>query len=291
MIWLIGNQGMLGRELAKKLEITGTDFVGTDREIDITDYKALEVGAAGRKFRWVINCAAYTAVDKAESDTGLARLINAVGPENIAKWCHVNDAKLIHISTDYVFNGQATSPYTENDPVSPESVYGQTKLDGEINIRNMHDKHFILRTSWLYGIYGKNFVKTMITLMNQKTELGVVNDQTGSPTWAGDLANLIAEIVAKDSQTYGTFHFSDSGEVTWYDFACQILLRAKELGLVGGECQLKPLRTEDYPTAAKRPAWSVMSKNKVTHVFGFAIPDWKDSLDIYLKETLAGDII
>ena len=207
MIWLIGNKGMLGSELSQLLEKSKVSFVGSDFEVDITDLSALEQFAEKRQINWIINCAAYTAVDKAEENIEFCRSLNVLGAANIAACAKKIGAKLIHISTDYVFDGKGitvdgkTRPYREDDTTNPIGVYGLTKRDGEIEVLEKNPRSYIIRTAWLYGKHGNNFVHTMIRLMNERPEIKVVNDQRGSPTWTGDLASaVLAVIKAADSQ-------------------------------------------------------------------------------------------
>ncbi|MDP2791000.1 MAG: dTDP-4-dehydrorhamnose reductase, partial [Rectinemataceae bacterium] len=242
MIWLIGNKGMLGTELSECFVWNGMEFFGTDRECDIVDPVALHAACAGKNVRWIINCAAYTAVDKAEDEPELARRINAAGPGNIAAVAKEIGAKLIHISTDYVFDGAGTKPYEEDDPVGPTGMYGQTKVEGEVLVRTACPEHFILRTAWLYGMYGNNFVQTMLKLLESKDSIGVVADQRGSPTWARDLSEAIAAIVMRDSTEYGTYHFTDEGDISWHDFALEIQRLGLRYGILSHAIPVKPLR-------------------------------------------------
>ncbi len=287
MIWLIGNKGMLGTELSECFGRHGMAFFGTDRECDIVDPEALRAACVGKDVPWIVNCAAYTAVDKAEDEVDLARKINAVGPANMAKLASEIGARFIHISTDYVFDGDGTRPYTEDDPVGPTGMYGRTKAEGEVLVRDGCARHFILRTAWLYGKHGSSFVHTMLKLMETKDSIGVVADQRGSPTWARDLAEAIATIIICDSSAYGTYHFTDEGNISWYDLALEIRRLGLKYGLLTREIPVKPLRTDEYPTKTKRPAWSVLSKCKIRDVLGCATPAWNLSLDAYLASIAA----
>ncbi|GAB1482753.1 dTDP-4-dehydrorhamnose reductase [Treponema sp.] len=287
MIWLIGNRGMLGTELSEALEHAGLPFLGTDREVSILDEKALVDFAEGKAITWIINCAAYTAVDKAEDEGELCRALNALGPANIARTAQKIGASLLHISTDYVFSGDASRPYTEDDPVSPSGVYGKTKADGESAALAACQRTVIVRTAWLYGRHGPNFVYTMLRLMKEKEIIGVVADQRGSPTWARDLSNAILAIVKSGSPQYGVFHFTNLGEITWHDFAVEIKWLGRSLSLLEKDCQIKALSTAEYPTKARRPAYSVLSKDKIQAAYGIKIPLWKESLEMFLKEEKA----
>jgi len=281
MIWLIGNRGMLGTELTQVLVHRGLSLVGTDREVDILDPAALEAFAAGKGIRWVINCAAYTAVDKAEDEEAFALRLNAEGPGNIARLCTRIGARLIHISTDYVFSGEGSRPYLESDPVSPTGAYGRTKAAGEKAVLADAPDAIIVRTAWLYGRYGPNFVATMLRLMAAKDEIGVVADQKGTPTWAYDLSVAIAGLVTKDGVPAGIYHFTNTGETTWHGFAQEILRAGTDLGLLARPCRIKALTTAEYPTKTKRPAYSVLSKDKILAA-GIAAPEWKASLRAFL---------
>jgi len=284
MIWLIGNQGMLGKELSDVLSKNNIEFTGTDCEIDITSFKALEAFTHGKKIEWIINCAAYTAVDKAEDEIELCTLLNVQGPENIARIAKKTGASLIHISTDYVFDGRATSPYSETDTLNPTGIYGKTKAEGEEKIRSVLDNHIIIRTAWLYGKHGQNFVYTMLRLMKEKESLGVVGDQYGSPTWTGDLAELIKRILTEPKIQYGTYHFTNENSCSWYEFALEIQDLGLKYDLLEKKIPIKNLTTSEYPTKAKRPAYSVLSKEKAKNTFSLIIPTWKESLENFIKE-------
>jgi dTDP-4-dehydrorhamnose reductase len=219
-----------------------------------------------------INCAAYTAVDKAETEPDLANLVNAESTGVLAAVCREFDARLIHISTDYVFSGNALEPYKESDPTDPQSVYGSSKREGEVLALQFNPQTMIFRTSWVYSVYGKNFVKTMIRLMKEKPVINVVNDQWGSPTHAADLAKCIMDILASGKFVPGIYHFSNDGIINWFQFAEAI----KEL--TGSHCELNPIPTSAYPTPAKRPAYSVMSKEKIKDQYNIILIPWKKSL-------------
>lgn len=229
MIWLIGCKGMLGTEIARQLSENKIDFVGTDIDVDITNPQALAKFVKGKDISYIINCSAYTAVDKAESDADFAKKLNEDGPRNIANLANQIHAKMIHISTDYVFDGTGTEPYTEDMSVAPIGVYGRTKAAGEAAVKQNLKEYYIIRTAWLYGWAGKNFVYTMIEAMNTHDSVKVVNDQKGSPTFAGDLANVIIQIINKDDVPYGTYHCTDLGEITWWDFTNEIKKQGVEL--------------------------------------------------------------
>lgn len=288
MLWLIGNRGMLGSEISRQLTENKIEFIGTDIDVDITSYDALYNFAKNKPIKWIINCAAYTAVDKAECDKELAKKLNALAPANIAEVAKSIGAKFIHISTDYVFNGEkpsvnADKGFTEESHTVPTSVYGETKLEGENNLKLKTDEYYILRTAWLYGWAGKNFVYTMIKAMNTHESVKVVNDQLGTPTFAGDLANVIIQIIKKGNVPYGTYHVTDLGQITWYDFTVEIKNQALKTGwLTNKDCVINPCTTAEYPTPAKRPAYSLLCKDKIQKTLGMTLPDWKDSLSVFL---------
>jgi len=241
-------------------------------ELDITDKYTVNEFFEKTKPTWCINCAAYTAVDKAESDTELAKKVNINGAKYLAQASKMHNSKFIQISTDFVFDGAKGSIYAETDKANPLSVYGATKFEGEQVTTNEVDEHFIIRTSWLYSEYGNNFLKTMLRLGAERDELSVVSDQIGTPTYAGDLAELVLEIISVDSKAYGLYHYSNEGVASWYDFAKAIMEESRTA------CKVLPIKTEAYPTPAMRPAFSVMDKSKIKNEFEIEIPYWRDSL-------------
>ncbi len=278
MIWIIGNQGMLGKELSRYFDEAGVPHVGSDREVSILDPAALRGFANQHKPDWIVNCSAYTAVDKAEEEESSAFALNRDGPAHIAEAAADLDIPFIHISTDYVFDGNSANPLTEDAPTGPQSVYGRSKLAGEEAVRSVTGRHFIIRTAWLYGEFGSNFVHTMLKLMESREGIKVVDDQQGSPTWARELARLIGVIVSTESTAYGTYHFSGEGECSWYAFAREIYRLGLEMRILASECEILPCSSAEFPTPARRPRYSLLSKEKVKREFGIEIPDWKDSL-------------
>lgn len=288
MVWLIGCKGMLGTEIARQLKNSNIDYIGTDIDVDITKLEVLEDFAnKNPKIDWIINCSAYTAVDKAEDDIDFANLLNNIGPKNISSVAKKINAKMIHISTDYVFDGTGNIPYTEDMDVKPIGVYGQTKADGEKSVIDSGCEYYIFRTAWLYGYDGKNFVYTMLKLMESKQELSVVSDQKGTPTFAGDLANcVIKTITSKNQIPCGIYHCTDLGEITWYDFACEIYKQGKATGKLSNECKINPCSTDEFPTKAKRPAYSVLSKEKIQQALGITLPMWNESLNVFMNSPL-----
>ncbi len=289
-ILITGANGQLGSEINALKEAYPTfEFVFTDvAELDITDPVDLDAKLQSIAPSVIVNCAAYTAVDKAESDLALAEKINSLAPKLLAEASKKYGIFLLYVSTDYVFDGTAHIPYTEEVATSPDSAYGSTKLDGELHVQNGCDDYLIIRTSWLYSAYGNNFVKTMKRLGNERDELGVIFDQIGTPTYAGDLAKAILDIVeAKEagsvSDVSGVYHYSNEGVCSWYDFANEIFRQEKI------ECHVKPIETSEYPTAANRPHYSVMNKRKIKTTFGIAIPHWVESLSVCLDALKANE--
>lgn len=284
-ILITGAYGQLGSEIDRlKQQFPHWEFLFTDVDtLDITSANAVQKYFAANAIDFVVNCAAYTAVDKAESDAETARRVNADAPKLLAKQAKRSGAKFIHVSTDYVFAGNACIPYSEDDVVDPQGVYGQTKLQGERNVVTENPDSIILRTSWLYSAFGHNFVKTMLRLGSEKGEIAVVFDQVGSPTYAADLARAIVQIIQqseKDASKFvpGIYHFSNEGVASWYDFAKAIF----ELNKI--ECRIKPVLSDQFPTPAKRPAYSVLNKSKIKDTFQIQIPYWRDSLQLCLKQ-------
>ncbi|MDR3556695.1 MAG: dTDP-4-dehydrorhamnose reductase [Syntrophobacteraceae bacterium] len=283
---VVGSAGMLGADLVEALKCAGLKTVALGRsEMDITSPESVRsalgaIAAPGL----VINCAAYTAVDKAESEPRAAFAANRDGPANLADECRKLEIPLIHISTDYVFDGKFSRPYQEEDGVNPINVYGLSKLKGEEAVRSRLDQHIIIRTSWLYGAGGRNFVKTILKLGLERDELKVVSDQHGCPTWSLELATglvRIAEWVQSDLKKtlWGTYHFCGKGETSWYEFALAILHEAqKRQARRGGVARLSPIATSEYPTAAARPMYSVLDCAKIRAAFGVERVSWESSL-------------
>ena len=296
MVWVIGNKGMLGSEVVRQLEQNEISFIGTDREVDITRQSDLDMFVAkNHGINWIVNCAAYTAVEKAETDQTLSEKLNAVGAGNIANIAKNIGAKMIHISTDYVFDGTGRTPYTETMPISPLGVYGKTKAEGERLVQENLEDFYIFRTAWLYGPRGKNFVYTMLDLMNSKPELYVVSDQYGSPTCTIDLARYIIMVILGGQEIPGNphpavmpgiYHCTGEGETTWYDFACEVYKIGKEKGLIKNECKIKPCTTEEYGAKVKRPAYSVLSKSKLKKALQTKLPAWQESLRAFMASPM-----
>ncbi len=284
-IIVTGANGQLGEELkilSKKFPFWNFLYSDIDT-LDITDEQAVENYFKQEIPDFVINCAAYTAVDKAETDKEIAVLVNEIAPAIIAKYAKENGAKFIHISTDYVFDGNASYPYNEQEEVNPQSVYGNTKLNGEQNCIKENPDSIIIRTSWLYSVFGNNFVKTMLRLGKERDTLNVVFDQIGTPTNAADLADSILSIVEKTENNKklfvsGIYHYSNEGVASWYDFAKAIF------EISNTNCNVLPVRSDEFPTPAKRPLYSVLDKAKIKNTFEITIPYWKDSLKKCLQK-------
>ena len=279
VVLVTGSGGQLGQSLqfiAKNH--SEIDFVFCDStKLDITNKIAVEAVFNQTKPNFCINAAAYTAVDKAESEYETAELINAIGAINLAEVCKEFEVVLLHISTDFVFDGNKKTPYKEVDNTNPSGVYGQTKLDGELAIQAIWHKHYIVRTSWVYSQFGNNFLKTMLRLASERTTLSVVNDQIGTPTNAVDLAETLVAIIIKTNQQtanddFGIYNFSNEGQCSWYEFAKKIF----EFNNI--QIDLKPIPTTDFPTPAKRPKYSVLDKSKIIDTFGLQIKSWEESL-------------
>lgn len=268
-VLVTGANGMLGHDLCPMLEDCGYDVVETDVDnLDITDEMQTLKVITEEKPDYVIHCAAYTNVDKAEEDEKTAYLINVKGAENVAKACKASEAVMVYISTDYVFDGTNDKPYTPKDNTNPVSVYGSTKLKGEKAVQKYCDKYYITRTSWLYGHHGKNFVETMISLAD-KPELKVVDDQVGCPTWTVDLSDAIISLIDND-EPYGIYHTCGGGSTSWYGFAKEIFEKT------GLNTNLKPCTTEEFPRQAKRPKYSIMDNEGL-------LRDWKQALEEYIE--------
>ena len=278
-VLITGSNGQLGSEIKElATNYSKLDFIFKDLpELDICNFEALQAFILDNNINAVINCAAYTAVDKAEEDAEIAEQVNSKGVINLVNALQTVNGKLIHISTDYVFDGDHFLPYKETDPVSPIGVYGETKRAGELAVINSDIDAIVIRTSWLYSSYGNNFVKTMLRLGSEKENLGVIFDQVGTPTYARDLAKTCLDILCGDSsvdisKNGNLYHYSNEGVASWYDFAISIM----ELG--GENCKVNPIQTKDYPALAKRPHYSVLNKSEIKIDFKIEIPYWRDSL-------------
>jgi len=286
-VLITGSNGQLGSEINKiSSRFSDMEFSFTDvAELDITNSDKVAEFLNAFQPEYLVNCAAYTNVDKAETDVTLSTLLNATAVGILAEQTAKTGCKIIHISTDYVFDGRGPRPYKEDDQVDPQSAYGKTKLEGEILCQKFNPECLIIRTSWLYSAFGNNFVKTMIRLGNEKPEIGVIADQIGNPTNAADLALAILTIISsvntgKKSFVPGIYHYSNEGVASWYDFSKAIFEFA------GIHCLVKPIATEDYPSPVQRPSYSIMNKSKIKLNFGLQIPHWRDSLNEYFKHNI-----
>ena len=273
-ILITGCNGQLGNEMQLlEKEDTANNYFNTDvAELDITDVEAIEQFLAANNIDGIVNCAAYTAVDKAEANEEFCTLLNAEAPGYLAHAIGKRGGWMIQISTDYVFDGTQHIPYQEDEDTCPNSVYGRTKLVGEFNVLKLCQQSMVIRTAWLYSTFGNNFVKTMIRLGNERPELGVIADQIGTPTYARDLARIIMTAISKGIQP-GIYHFTNEGVASWYDFTKAIHRLA---GIT--TCHVRPLHTSEYPTAAQRPPYSVLDKTKIKQTYGIEIPYWEESL-------------
>ena len=275
MIWLVGKNGQLSRCLQNQFRKDGKIFVTTSSsELDITDKDVINNFLKKEDISVIINCSAYTAVDRAESEKDEAYAVNQLGVKNLAEAASEYNCYLVHFSTDFVFSGDSKQPYTENCQTRPLGIYGASKLAGEIEIINSQISASIFRVSWLYSPYGNNFVKTMVRLGKERDEIGVVSDQIGSPTSALELAKFISENFEKILSKKGKnlYHFSSKGNISWHEFASEIMINSKN------KCRVKPITTSEYPTPAKRPSYSVMSLDKVEKEFSYTIKPWTESL-------------
>jgi len=286
-ILITGAYGQLGNEInCLTTKYPEWQFLFTDVDtLDITNESALEIWFKNNKLDYVINCAAYTAVDKAETDSETAKKVNSLAPKLLGKFSKKFDAKLIHISTDYVFDGEAFTPYSESDSVNPKGVYGETKLLGEQFCLEENSESLVIRTSWLYSTFGNNFVKTMLRLGKERGKLNVVFDQIGTPTYAADLANAILSVIQiseKQPEKFvpGIYHYSNEGVASWFDFAKAVF------EISGVKCDVSPVRSVEFPTPAKRPNYSVLDKSKIKKTFGITIPYWRESLKICIERLI-----
>ena len=279
-ILVTGGNGQLGnclKDLSEELSSQYNFIFKSSEELDITDFSSLTSFFESKNLNYCINCAAYTNVDQAEDDKALATSVNVNGVENLSKCCAGNGTVLIHISTDFVFDGESSNPYLDKDETNPINHYGSSKLLGEDMVLSYCEKHFIFRTSWLYSEHNNNFMKTMLKLSKIKDSLNVVWDQIGTPTYAKDLSKLILKIIQNKMDNFGLYHFSNEGVASWYDFAYAIFVETES------EIKLLPINTSEYPTRAVRPHFSVLDKSKVKQAFGVEIPHWRLSLKVALK--------
>ncbi len=282
-VLLTGAGGQLGWELQRWAPPSVALTAVTRTDLDIGD--AAQVMACVERYQpdWIINAAAYTAVDKAEAEPALAHRVNAAGAEHLAAAARAQDCRLLHISTDFVFDGAAGTPRQPDDPVNPLGVYGESKQQGERAVqRLLGSQALIVRTAWVYSSHGDNFVKTMLRLMNERDSLGVVDDQLGTPTWAAELAKVLFRVI--DNDLRGVWHWTDAGVASWYDFAVAIHQLGREQGLIGRDCQIRPISTEAYPLPAPRPANAVLDKQGLREAIGYDGLHWREGLKHMLEE-------
>ena len=275
-VLVTGVNGQLGHDVMNELAKRGYEGVGVDvAEMDITDAQAVDKVITGAGVDKVIHCAAYTAVDAAEDNVAVCRKVNAEGTENIAKVCKKLDLPMVYISTDYVFDGEGTRPWEPDDQRDPLNVYGQTKYEGELAVEENLDKYFIVRIAWVFGVNGKNFIKTMLNLAENHDTISVVNDQVGSPTYTYDLARLLVDMI--ETEKYGRYHATNEGLCTWYEFAQEIFRQAQV------QVKVVPVTSEEFPAKAKRPHNSRMNKDKLDEMGFERLPSWQDALSRYLQ--------
>ena len=279
-IVVTGAGGQLGRELQVLAPgFPGFDFIFLSRDqLPIDHFEEVRQFIKAEKPLYCINCAAYTAVDRAESEKEMAFLVNGDAAGELAAACQSVSARLVHISTDYVFDGSTDTALKEDDPTSPVNVYGASKRLGEELVLRQNSDSIVIRTSWLYSAFGSNFVKTMIRLMNDRESVNVVSDQIGSPTYAGDLARVILQIISSGKFVPGIYHYSNEGRISWYEFALEIRK------LIQSGCQVHPIPSSQYPTASRRPQFSLLDKSKIRKLYAISLPDWKSSLEVCIGE-------
>lgn len=282
-VLVAGSTGQLGMDLVDFLRRQGVEVTVPDmQQLDLLRPQAVREVVRDARPHWVINCAAYTQVDRAEQDRETAFAVNRDGARVLAEAAHAAQAWMLQVSTDFVFSGHSSVPYTEHDETGPLGVYGQSKRDGELAVQQACANSIIVRTAWLYGVHGNNFVKTMLRLAAERDELRVVSDQTGTPTWTQDLVRALWALMQRPQA--GIFHFSDEGQASWYEFACAIIDEARALGFAVKAQRVVPITTAEYPTPAQRPGYSVLSKTKIEWLLAGPIPHWRDSLRAMLKE-------
>jgi dTDP-4-dehydrorhamnose reductase len=283
-IWLVGAAGMLGRQLAGAFAARGIPVLASDREVDIRDAAALEAFAGRRHIGWIVNCAAYTAVDRAEDEPDAAFAVNAGGVENLARLAAQREAMLVHFSTDYVFAGDRTAPYREDDEPRPLSVYGRSKLEGERRLAACLERFFLFRVSWLYGVHGANFVHAMLRVFRERERARVVDDQFGSPTYAAVLAANVAGLVASGSGRFGTYHYCDAGVASWHQFAAAIQELALRAGMIARQIPIEAVASAAYGARAPRPPRAALDSRRVQEELGFAVRPWRSNLEEFFRE-------
>ncbi len=283
MIWVVGGTGMLGSDVTSALSRRGDAVRATGHEVDVTDEDAVAHFARRHQPAWIVNCAAYTDVDGAERDEEAAYRLNALGPMHLALAARSVEARLLHVSTDYVFDGSRPGPYTEEAPRAPLGAYGRTKAAGEDRVREVARRAIVLRTAWLHGPNGRSFVATMLRLLASGHDVRVVDDQRGSPTYTADLAETVAAIIGTDEDLQGTYHYVNAGTCTWYEFARAIQEQGCAAGLLSSRVSIHPVSTAEYASPAPRPANSVLSTERLRAVLAVATPPWQDGLARHLN--------
>jgi len=280
-----GAAGQLGRETVLALQAAGEDVIGIDLgELDFSQTDQVAEGIRAYQADWVINCAAYTNVDKAEQEQELAFRVNRDSAKAVAEGVAAYGGRLLHVSTDFIFGGEQSHPYAEHDPANPLGVYGQSKWEGEQAVQAVMADAVILRTAWVYGIHGHNFVKTMLRLAAERDELRVVDDQIGTPAWTADITRALLSLIEVDAR--GVFNFTNEGVASWYDFASEIIANARDLGFPLKVKKISPVPTADFPLPATRPAYSVLSKVKIRQTLDYPIPHWRESLTAMMQALL-----
>ena len=285
-VLVTGAAGQLGREMVLALQAAGKDVTGIGREeLDLLHPEGVADGIRAYGADWVVNCAAYTQVDKAEQQQELAFRVNRDSAQAVAEGVAAYGGRLLHLSTDFIFGGEQCHPHTEDDPANPLGVYGRYKWEGEQAVQAVMPDALVVRTAWVYGIHGQNFVKTMLRLAAERDELRVVDDQIGTPSWTKDIARALLSLIELDAE--GTFNFTNEGVASWYDFASEILAGARKLGFPHRVKTLRPIPSVDFPTPARRPTYSVLSKVKIRQLLDYPIPHWRDSLRTMLQDLVA----
>ncbi len=285
-ILVTGSTGQLGSETVRVLKMDGMDVTASGRkDLDFTKPGQVRKWVANFKADWVVNCAAYTQIDRAEQEPDQAFLINRDATKALAEGVKSYSGRLMHISTDFIFDGRQSHPYSEHDTPNSLGVYGRSKLAGEAAVLDVLPEATVLRTAWIYGVQGNNFVKTMLKFAAERNEIQVIDDQLGSPTWTGDIANVICELIK--AEAYGVYNFSNEGVASWYDLASEVIAVARQLGFPVTTSYVRPIPACDYKTLAVRPAYSVLSKRKIRSTINYSIPHWRESLREMLTQLRA----
>ena len=287
-ILLLGRTGQIGQELHPRLARIGPVVAPDRKELDLARPDSIREVVRATAPRLIVNAAAYTDVDGAESETDAAHTVNGIGPGVLAEEASRLGARLVHFSTDYVFDGEKSTPYTEDDPPNPLNVYGSSKLEGEEAIRQGADRYMILRTSWIYGLHGRNFLRTILRLARERDEIRVVDDQFGAPTPSWAVAEAVCRIIEDDRDATGLYHVSCAGQTSWYGFARSILAQLPDER--GAGCRVIPIPASEYPARVKRPRWSVLSNLRLERTFGFTIPDWTEALVRTIRSRAASNV-